>query len=576
MMNARQSPFDAATLKWLWDFVRPHRWRVAGVAALSLVATALALVQPYLTKLMIDRGLLARRFEVVVTLAAVMIGVSIAALALGGLNRILYTDASARVLFAMRESVYAHLLRLSPAFHARVRGGDLMARLDGDVSEIQRFCVDSILAGINGVAALLVTLTLLVSLSWRLSILALVLLPAEALFLRAMRPRVEMRTRRLRERASDLAGFFFETIPAVKFVQSVGAEDQETQRLRQLNRSYLSDLINLQIVDFITGAIPGLLTSVSGAVLFVAGGYMVIAGSLTLGGLVAFYSYLARATSPVQTLLGLYVATQRARVSLDRVRELTLAQPAVTPPVAPIHLPAYARGEIRIENVSFSYDPAGPAILTGANMIVPAAAKVGVVGASGIGKTTIVDLFQRHFDPDSGRILIDGMDLRALDLAELRRRVSVIAQDTVLFSGTIFDNLRYAAPQAGERELMAAAEHARVTDFAVAFPLGMRTEIGGRGAALSGGQRQRLAIARALLREPLVLIMDEATSAIDLETEALIAAEIDRLFADRTRIVISHRPQSIAGADLIYRLCDGRLGLERPVSASMESSRWTT
>jgi ATP-binding cassette, subfamily B, bacterial len=559
-------PIAASTFKWLGVFVRPHKRRLAGVLCLSLLSTSLALAQPYITKLLIDRGLLARRMDIVVLLCGVMLAVAVVAMLLSGANRLLYTDVSARILFAMREAVYRHLLTLAPTFYSRMSGGDLMARLDGDVSEIQRFCVDSVLAGVNGVVALAVTLVLLVSLNWQLSLLALLLLPAEMLFLRAMRPRVEEKTRRLRERASELASFFFETLPAVKFVQSVGAEDRELGRLRGLNNAYRRDLLGLQIVNFATGAGPNLMTSLSGVVVFVVGGYYVVGGRFTLGSLIAFSAYLGRATGPVQTLLGLYVATRRAQVSVARVMELTRAEPAVTAAVRPIRLPKEARGEIRIDGVTFGYGDGTAPVLCGADMFIPAGRKVGVVGPSGVGKTTLIDLLQRHYDPSAGRILLDGVDLRELDLAELRRRVTVVAQDTAIFSGSVMENIRYAAPDADDAAVRRAAERAGIDEFVRSLPRGYDTEVGPRGIRLSGGQRQRLAIARALLQDPLVLVLDEATSAIDLETEARISDEIDCLFPDRTRLVVTHRPQTLRNAQMVCQLVEGQLSIERAIN----------
>ena len=561
-------PMERSALRWLGGFVRPYRGRLAAVLSLSLLSTCLALGQPYLTKLLIDRGLLARRMDAVLVLCAAMLAVSVAATALGGLNRMLYIDVSGRILFAVREAVYRHLMTLAPTFYARISGGDLMARLDGDVAEIQRFCVDSLLAGINGVVALAATLALLVSLNWRLSALALVLLPAEVLFLRAMRPRVELHTRRLRERASELGAFFFETIPAVKFVQSVGAEQREANRLHALNDAYLTDLLRLQLVNFATGAVPNLMTSLSGVAVFGVGGYFVVAGRMTLGSLVAFSAYLARASGPIQTLLGLYVAARRAAVSAARVMELTRAESAVTSPARPRLFPKNAVGEIAIEQVSFSYGDRGSLVLAGLDLHIAGGRKVGIIGPSGVGKTTLIDLLQRHYDPTTGRILLDGIDLREFDLGELRRRVAVVAQDTVLFSGTVLDNIRYAVPAADEQAVRRACERARADDFVRTLPDGYLTEIGMRGTALSGGQRQRLAIARALLQDPLVLILDEATSAVDFETESLITAEIDRLFPDRTRIVVTHRWQTLAGAEAVYNLADGRLAPARPANGA--------
>ncbi len=549
----------SSALSWVFGFVRPQRARLAVILGLSFASTGLGLIQPYLTKFLIDDGLLAGRMDLVVLWCGVMVGAGLVGSLLAGFNRWHYVSVSGRILFAMREAVYRHLQRLSPAYYARVRGGDLMNRLDGDIGEVQRFAVDTLLASINGVIALAGALALMLSLSWQLSLLALVLLPAEIWFLRVMRPRVETMTRRVRERAGDLTSFFFDTLGVMKFIQSVAAEHREAGRLEGLNRAYLGDLLRLQMVNFATATVPNLMVSVSTAVVFIAGGYMMIRGQMTLGTLIAFSAYLTRATGPVQTLLGLYVASLRARVSLDRVVEMTRVEPAVVAPARPVPLPARATGEVRFEGVSFRYDRAGALILDRVDMVAPGGRKVGLIGMSGAGKTTLVDLLHRHYDPEAGRILLDGIDLRDLDLSVLRRRVAVVAQDTVLFSGSVADNIRYAAPGAGESAWREAAARAQVDAFASALPQGFDTDIGARGTALSGGQRQRLAIARALLQDPLILVLDEATSAVDVATEARIVEAIDRLFADRTRLVISHRAETLQGADLILKLAGGRL-----------------
>ncbi|MCG8359221.1 MAG: ABC transporter ATP-binding protein/permease, partial [Kiloniellales bacterium] len=470
-----------------------------------------------------------------------------------------YVTASSRILFALRESVFRHLQTLSPSFYARVRTGDLMTRLDGDLAEVQRFAVDSALALLNGVIVLIGAVALMLSLSWQLSLIAFALLPLQLLLLRYLRPRIKAMTRDLRGQASGLSSFLFERLSAVKFIQSIAGEAREARRLSGLQDDYFHGLRRLQMVNLAAATAPSLLTLVGTVFVFLAGGAMVIEGGLTLGTLIAFTAYLARATGPVHTLLGLWVALKRAQVSLERVCAITAERPAVETPALPTPLPASAAGAIELETVSFGYPDQARPVFENASASLPAGTKIAITGVSGAGKTTLIDLLHRHFDPEAGRITLDGVDLRDLSLAALRRSVAVVAQDCVLLPGTIADNIRYAVPEANEDALREAATRAGAHDFIAAQPEGYAAEVGTRGLKLSGGQRQRLAIARALLQDPLVLILDEATSGVDTETERAIADSIDQLFAGRTRIVISHRSTLAGDADAVFEVSNGKL-----------------
>lgn len=554
-------------LAWLYGFVRPHLRAVALLLGLSLGASLLVLAQPWLTKTLIDDGLLARDFPMLVQVAVAMIVVGILGTLLGGINRYLHTQLSGRILFALRDDLYGHLQTLSPAFYGQRRIGDLLSRLDGDVAEIQRFAVDSLFAAVSAVIGLFGAVVLMLALSWQLALLLAVLIPVEVLWLRWMRRKVERDARGLRERSADLSSFLVETLPAMKFIQAAGQQQREAQRLQGLGQGYLRQLLRLQVSEFFTHAVPGTLTSLSRACVFIIGGYWVVQGTWQLGALIAFSTYLGMAVGPVQSLLGLYVAMQRMSVSLGRVMELK-CEPAQVSQVARPQPLAGGQGELRLEGVWFAHPQRAEAVLRGVEVRIAAGLKVAISGASGVGKSTLIDLLQRFYDPSQGRILLDGCDLRELELAELRRCIAVVSQDIVLFRGSLADNLAYAAPQVERAAIEQVVRLARLDELVASLPQGLDSQLGERGQQLSGGQKQRIAIARALLQAPLILVLDEATSAVDENTEREVIAAIDELFADRTRILISHRRSTLAQCDLHLQLAEGQL---RPLPAEAAS-----
>lgn len=546
------------SLAWLFGFVRPHRRAIAALLGLSLCASLLVLAQPWLTKSLIDDGLLARDFPRLLQVALAMVAVGILGTLLSGINRYLHTGLSGRILFALRDDLYRHLQQLSPAFYGRKRLGDILSRLDGDVAEIQRFAVDSLFSAVSSVIGLLGAVALMLVLSWQLSLLLALLIPLEVLWLRWMRRKVEREVRSLRERSADVSSFLVETLPAMKFIQASAAEQRESARLEGLGQGYMRQLLKVQVTEFFTHALPGTLTSLSRACAFLIGGYWVIQGTWQVGALIAFSTYLGMAVGPVQSLLGLYVALQRMTVSLGRVMELQQEPVSVRQPAAPSPL-AEGGGELRLEDVHFSHEQRSDAVLRGVDLVIPAGLKVAISGASGVGKSTLIDLLQRFYDPDQGRVLLDGIDLRELDLFALRRSIAVVSQDIVLFRGTLAENLSYSAPSASREALQRVARLARLDELIASLPQGLDSPLGERGQQLSGGQRQRIAIARALLQEPRILVLDEATSAVDEATEREVIAAIDQLFAGRTRILISHRPSTLREADLSLCLQQGRL-----------------
>ncbi|MDO5101360.1 MAG: ABC transporter ATP-binding protein [Lautropia sp.] len=545
-------------LQWLYGFVVPHRWAIAALFALSLIATLLALVQPWLTKLAIDQGLLGGRFDWLVGVMAAMFVLGLAATALGGLNRYWHTRLSARILLALRLDVYAHLQALSPRLLAERRLGDTLSRLDGDVAEIQRFAIDALFSAVSNGLALIGAWALLLSLSWQLSLMMLVLLPLELWWLRRSRRWLEQDSRALREKGADVSAFLVESLGAIKFIQANNQAPAAQARLHELGDEYLARLLRLQITEFQAQSLPAALGLLSRACVFLLGGWWIIQGSWQLGSLIAFMSYLTMGVNPLKALLGLYVALQRMVVSLERVRVLRELPVTVVSPAAPLPIPDHPVA-LEIDQLDYRYPGRPEPVLRGASARIEAGERVGIQGASGVGKSTLIDLLLRFDDPQQGTIRLGGIDLRRLDLQALRHHVCLLSQESILFNTSLRDNLCLASPTATDARIRWACQQAGLGEWLDGLPKGLDTPLGERGQALSGGQRQRLALARAFLRSPSILVFDEATSALDERTERDVLDAVDRHFGHCTRIIISHRPCTLQWADRHVELRQGQL-----------------
>lgn len=546
-------------LYWLYSFLKPHKRGILFLAVISLATTALVVSIPYISKLIIDKGLLAKDFPALIKYSATLLGLGLVSIFLSGYNRIKYTRLSGKILFSLREDVYAHLLKLATAFYHQQRAGDITSRMDRDVAEIQRFSVDTIFSTFSALLGLFAASFMMIQLNWKLSLILLLVIPFELFYLYVMRPKVEKNNIKVRESGADISAFFAEKIPAIKFIQSSTAEQQELDKLACLNQSFLTKLIQLQKTEFWTSAIPSSMMSLSRATIFLIGGYWVIQGSFTLGSLVAFTAYVAMVNGPAQSLLGLYLAWQRLTVSLDRVSYLR-QQPIENHKSKVQQLPAKLTGHISIESLSFSHQ-IEHRIFSQVYLEIPAGSKVGIIGKTGIGKTTLLDLLQCHLYPESGTIAIDGFNLADIDQHSWRKRIAVAPQEPVIFRDSLADNIRYGQGQATPKEVNEAAIAAGLTELIDKLPQGLNTMISERGSALSGGERQRIGLARALLQQPTILILDEPTSATDIKMEAQIIEQVDKLFSNITRIIVSHRSSTLYNADMLIEIADGNLNL---------------
>jgi ATP-binding cassette, subfamily B, bacterial len=528
------------------------------VLGLSVLTSLLATAQPYFAKLILDQGLIARRFDVVWHLAVAIVMLALLGVILGGQNRSLYLRVSTHILFDMRERVYGHVMSLSSRFFRSKPVGDLVTRLDGDIAEVQRFAIDSALALINSVLLLGAAAVVMLRLSPLLSLVAVGALPLQLLLRHLARAPLRRTTLAVREQSAEIAAFLIETLGGAKAVQAAGTLSYEQGRLRRLSETFLSRLLSQQRVSYAVGSGSSLLSHATTAAIFTLGGYQVIQGSLTPGGLVAFIAYYSRGGGSIISLTNLYLGYQRALVSLMRLAELfespaegrnetaTLAQ---VPPA-----PA-----LQFSDVWYTPWGTNSALLQRLDWSVAGGAKVVLSGASGAGKTSVIDLLCRFVPADSGEITLGGEPIESYSLAALRRSIVVLDTDPALFRGSILHNLRYGHFDVTDEEVMDAARRAGVDDFVGALPEGYQTEVGTGGDGLSAGQRQRIAIARSLLSRPSVLVLDEATSNLDSKAVAELHALIDAHFALVTRIIITHTPTHVPRVDAYYHLHAGNV-----------------
>src|ERR1700722_6672612 len=519
-------------------FIVPYWPRLVFVLLAGIAATAFGLLQPYLSKLLIDDALAKRNLSMLLIVSGLMFGVTVLGFVLNIFSSYQYVRVSASVLFDMRLALYQHLQTLSPRFWASRKLGDVVSRINNDIAEVQRVSADSLLSVLSNVVFLIGSSAIMLVLSPRLFLVSVAAVPAGVWALQHYQQRLATRVRAVRERSSDIGSFLLETLLGIRLVVSSRAEAREVERFRARNQGFLDALMSMQLTAFLSGAVPGTILTLSTAAIFLYGGKLVIDGALTTGSLVAIMSYHLRLLSPVQNLMSLYSNLVSGGVSLSRVWELfeTRAEIVDQPGAQPFH---NARGEIVFDRVSFGYG--GDAVLEDLSFRVAPGTICAILGPSGVGKSTLADLLVRFYDPDAGSIRIDGRDLRSLPLADLRHAILLVDQAPYLFHATVRENIAYARPEATDDEIVNAAQAASIHERILALPEGYGTLIAERGQTLSAGERQRIALARALLANPKVLVLDEPTSALDEANERAIAETLVLVAEGRTAILITHR-----------------------------------
>ena len=533
-------------------YVVPYWRRLLLVFVLSLVSTGLALYVPYLSRSLVDGALLGGDGNALRRIVLTFALITVASFALNVVSGLRYTRVSADILFDMRLALYRHLQRLSPRFFASTRLGDIMSRINNDISEIQRVASEVVLATLGNVIFLAGSLGMLVWLDLRLFLVSVLFLPPSLWALVRYRRRLEGRVRTLRERSADIGSFLIETIQGMKLVVTSNAQVREADRFRQRNDAFVEALMSMQWVTYLSGGLPGLILSGSTAIVFLYGGSRVIDGTITMGTLVAFMAYQMRVLPPVQALMGLYASLATAKVSLGRVQELLDANVDVidTPESAGL---SRVDGRVTIEHVTVTFDRGAP-LLNDVSIEIAPGEVLAVVGPSGSGKSTLTELLLRLIDPDQGRVLLDGRDLREVPLREVRRHIVLVDQEPFLFHASLLENLRYASPEATDEDLAAAVRAAGLEAFIAELPEGYATQVGEGGRALSAGERQRIAIARAFLAAPAVLVLDEPTASLDPSMTRQVMTGYEALMRGRTTVIVSHRLELARQADRVVVL----------------------
>jgi len=552
----KPSPFRE-TLTIAWPYLRPYRWGLlAGFASLILKVMA-ATVVPLILRDGFDTLLAGFDFDKLWRFAALILIASLVRGAAQYYMRLKLVSISRDVEFDIRNDIFAQLTRLSADFFQSMRTGDIMARSTNDLNQVRMMLGPGVMYWTETVLTTLLAVTVMVGVDWELTLIALIPAPLVSVAVVYFGQRIHKRFETIQSQFSDISSRAQENMSGARIVRAYAQEQAEIDKFAALNRDYIQ--ANMGLVRD-TGMFYPLLQALVGLTFLLvmwAGGWRLAEGRITLGGFVMFQSYMGMLIWPMIAFGWVINLTQRGMASLKRIREILDAHPAITRPVSPRALPEPPRGELRLENVSVIFG--GVRALDGVTMTIPAGAAAAVVGHTGSGKSTLLQLFPRLLDPASGRVFFDGIDLRDLDPRALRRYIGFVPQESFLFSSTLAENIRLGAPDASRSEIEAAAEKAGLAGDIAGFPQGYETVLGERGITLSGGQKQRTSIARALLPDPAVLILDDALSAVDTITEERILHHLADAVRGRTSLFVSHRVSTVKDCDVIFVLDQGKI-----------------
>ncbi|MDD5240266.1 MAG: ABC transporter ATP-binding protein [Sulfuricella sp.] len=556
------APPSTWTLFRLWRFAKPYNGQLLAGFLLTLASTAATLVPPYLTMPLMDKVLIPYQngapidYAIVTLLLAGLLGAALLAWSLGWARTYILALVSERIGADLRTTTYDHLLRLSLEYFGGKRTGDLMTRVGSETDRICVFLSLHLLDFATDVLMIIMTAVILFSINPALALVTLLPLPFIAWMIHVVRDKLRTGFEKIDRVWSEVTNVLADTIPGIRVVKAFAQEKREAARFREANQHNLAVNDRLNKVWSLFTPTVTLLTEIGLLVVWAFGIWQVSRNEITVGVLVAFLAYISRFYTRLDSMSRIVSVTQKAAAGAKRIFDILDHVSSVPEPANPVHV-EQVKGQIEIRNAGFRYG--NRAVIRGVDLNILPGEMIGLVGHSGSGKSTLVNLICRFYDVSEGSIRIDGVDIRALPVAEYRRNIGLVLQEPFLFFGTIAENIAYGKPGASRAEIVAAARAAHAHEFILRLPQGYDSLVGERGQALSGGERQRISIARALLIDPRILILDEATSSVDSTTEKEIQKALDNLVKGRTTIAIAHRLSTLRKADRLVVLDRGQV-----------------
>lgn len=576
---------DKDITRFVFLLIRPYKKLLLLVFVAMLLETGMSLAAPWPLKIIIDNvidnhklhswlkwleNIIINGDKMTLALVAAVSYVVISVIgSIAGYIQSYFTESVAQyVADDLRRRLYHHLHRLSLAYYDHQQMGKILSTITADVSTIQDFASASLLSILVNVLTIIGMLSLMFYLHWDFALVALGVTPFLLLFVLRFRKAVKRATREVRREQSNMVAILQEGLQSMRVVNAFGRQAFEEERLGNASTLTVNAALRARKIKSMLNPIITVIVAVCTAFILWRGSGLVLSGVMTVGSLTVFLSYLAKFFSPVQDLAKKTATIAQATVSLERIKVL-LDTDIIIPEKPKAKNPGKLKGDIVFENVCFQYNPSEP-VLNNLSLSIKAGEKIGICGPTGSGKSTIASLIPRFYDTTSGKIYIDGNDITDFKLEGLRNQIGFVLQDTVLFYGSIRDNIAYGRPGASEKEIIAAAQMANAEEFISKMPNGYNTLVGERGLTLSGGQRQRIGIARAIVRNSPILILDEPTASLDAESEQLVMQALEKLMEGRTVITIAHRLSTIRDTDKIFVIKDGGVAEEGTHTALLE------